>query len=359
MPFEPFAISCSTCGAHLRVTNPALVGTIANCPKCGSLVQIAGSPDGDAGPPEVAGMTVGADPVDSEAITRDTVEPPETINSPTPGGGFAAPPEEPGTASRVPPSAIETSSPPAWQSARTERTRHIAMVVAIATCGLIVTSALFGWFVHSWNGRGQGLSIASVRDSAPAADDRDSAPAADDRDSATAADDSSEQHEPIPTSTEPEPARTETSEPTLPSSAEPTTTLDSTTLNSAMPDEGSVEPGEGKTGGTPDVAADRQAEAEGSTVSAPTRPARRRSPSISTTRTATALPAASIHRERSQARSTMTRTGCCRSRRARPQRRTRTPTTASYSPRPTRAARRRTSTTRWATSPRSRRRRVR
>ena len=37
---EPFSIACTTCRARLKVRDPAAIGQILACPKCGSMVLI-------------------------------------------------------------------------------------------------------------------------------------------------------------------------------------------------------------------------------------------------------------------------------------------------------------------------------
>ncbi|MDB4749975.1 hypothetical protein OAF83_03630, partial [Rubripirellula sp.] len=64
MPFKPFAVQCLTCASQLRVSDPAIVGTIAACPKCGSMVEI-NRPDGQ--------VEIGRSGVDSQAITEDAI----------------------------------------------------------------------------------------------------------------------------------------------------------------------------------------------------------------------------------------------------------------------------------------------
>ncbi|HEX7446402.1 MAG TPA: hypothetical protein VF306_02590, partial [Pirellulales bacterium] len=48
---ELFAIHCPTCNARLKVRDMAAIGMILNCPKCGSMVQVA-APPGWQPPPE-------------------------------------------------------------------------------------------------------------------------------------------------------------------------------------------------------------------------------------------------------------------------------------------------------------------
>jgi hypothetical protein len=42
---ELFSIACSTCRARLKVADPAAIGHILACPKCGSMVQVIPPPD--------------------------------------------------------------------------------------------------------------------------------------------------------------------------------------------------------------------------------------------------------------------------------------------------------------------------
>ena len=127
----------------MRVSNEALLGTIAACPKCGSMVQIQ-SPRQDVAAPQIK---LGSAPVDSEAITED---------------GIAAEIDDHADASLVEPGSGFSSSPPPmegpppvwqddanWQSDQTKRTRQIAMIATIALSTLSVTALTFGWFLRS------------------------------------------------------------------------------------------------------------------------------------------------------------------------------------------------------------------
>ncbi|KLU04801.1 putative transmembrane protein [Rhodopirellula islandica] len=86
--FRPFAVQCVSCQSRLKVSNPALIGTIVNCPKCNSFVQID-SPDPEriakappAPPPvstpsaptppreTVPQVTLGDESIGSEAMTE-------------------------------------------------------------------------------------------------------------------------------------------------------------------------------------------------------------------------------------------------------------------------------------------------
>ena len=197
MSFEPVSIACATCGSQLRVTNPALLGTIAPCPKCRSLVEIPAeggeeSARESARPPvdhreaRVGGeeairrrLALGDERVDSEAITQDGLERPDSFAPPAQTGGFAEPPEWP--------TASETAGEPVrpatdWQRPQTERTRNIVLVTAIGSCGLVITALLFSWFVYSRGGpartataRPESTDAASARESRPVSEPRQGA----------------------------------------------------------------------------------------------------------------------------------------------------------------------------------------
>ena len=64
LSFKPFAVQCLTCASQLRVSDPAVVGTIAACPKCGSMVEI-NRPDSQ--------VEIGRSGVDSQAITEEAI----------------------------------------------------------------------------------------------------------------------------------------------------------------------------------------------------------------------------------------------------------------------------------------------
>ena len=162
MPFEPFAAECPTCGSRLRVSSESLLGTISACPKCGSMVQIE-APTQDISQennrrPQVK---LGNAPVDSEAITEDGIASELADVSDVEAGnvksGFANPPPVPNSSyldSSLSDQDSMSGPPPTWQdnenwqSEKTQRTRHIAMIVTIALSSLSVTALTFGWFLR-------------------------------------------------------------------------------------------------------------------------------------------------------------------------------------------------------------------
>ena len=136
MTFEPFSVQCLTCGSRLRVSDPNIVGTIATCPRCQSMVQVE-RPGNQ--------IAVGASDVDSQAITEEAIPAPSE-------GEFDAPATEAfaGGEDLESDSPANGLEPPAWQSDRTQRTRQVALVVALSVSGLLAAILFFGWFVRNW-----------------------------------------------------------------------------------------------------------------------------------------------------------------------------------------------------------------
>ena len=144
LSFQPFAVQCLTCACQLRVSDPAIVGTISACPKCGSMVEI-NRPEGQ--------VEIGRSGVDSQAITEEAIAP-----DPGLAGGAAQQINAEGFAGSDSVLAENTDGlsgamPPDWQSAKTEKSRQIALVIALSATGLIAAVMFFGWFVSSWGQR--------------------------------------------------------------------------------------------------------------------------------------------------------------------------------------------------------------
>lgn len=144
MSFQPFAVQCQTCSSRLRVTDPAIVGTIAACPKCNSMVKID---------PPGARVAVGRSSVDSQAITEEGIDVADAPIDPSAtsanGQRFSGSEEiDSGSTDTVTP-----ADPYQWQSDRTRRSRQVALVVALSLAGLCSGVAIFSWFVQSWRKR--------------------------------------------------------------------------------------------------------------------------------------------------------------------------------------------------------------
>lgn len=63
---EPFTIQCTTCQSRIRVKNPKMIGQLANCPKCSSMIMVAP-------PQQITVETPGTPSVDSMAMTKDGI----------------------------------------------------------------------------------------------------------------------------------------------------------------------------------------------------------------------------------------------------------------------------------------------
>ncbi len=63
---ESFTVQCTSCQSRIRVRNPNMIGQIANCPKCGSMILIAA--------PQKITVESG-NPTDSVAVNRDGATP--------------------------------------------------------------------------------------------------------------------------------------------------------------------------------------------------------------------------------------------------------------------------------------------
>lgn len=164
MSFEPFSVQCLTCGSKLRVPDPTLVGTIAACPRCSSMVQIEPA---DATGQQVA---VGASDVDSEAITQDSIPAPHDANldGEAPSGFNGSDSIDESIADESIP-AESAPMPPSWQSERTHRSRQVALVVAVSISGLLAAALMFSWFVRNWNSSTANVDTSETELEEPAA----------------------------------------------------------------------------------------------------------------------------------------------------------------------------------------------
>ncbi len=164
MSFDPFAVQCPTCGSRLRVSDPAIVDTIATCPKCSSMVQIQRPSTAPQPIPQRPGrqVAVGQSDVDSQAITEDGIAPDEEgcVAAEDMPVGFSGSEGLDGGGSPV------SAVPPQWQSDRTRRSRQIALVVAVSLSGLLTAVAVFSWFVRAWRQESAATTVESVSSAA-------------------------------------------------------------------------------------------------------------------------------------------------------------------------------------------------
>lgn len=126
---EPFAIQCTTCRARLTVGDPALVGQILACPKCGSMVLVEASAATTGAPTErgpaptsVSSQTIvrprGTTPRDSAGLSDTLTDTFEDLDGVLAGHHDAVapspPPAAPADASR--PSSTAFAEPPRHES---------------------------------------------------------------------------------------------------------------------------------------------------------------------------------------------------------------------------------------------------
>ena len=174
MSFQPFAVQCLTCGSQLRVNDPSIVGSIATCPKCQSMVEIQ--------PPEKEMNADGADHsraqehFDSQAITEEAIN----VDNDSNGLGLA-PPTVTGFSSEFrtdisPPEGSEADTV-SWQSEGTRRKRQLGLIVAISVVSLLVCLAGFAWFISVWQGDQQTVRATDKADAIADSLDQSSAEA--------------------------------------------------------------------------------------------------------------------------------------------------------------------------------------
>jgi hypothetical protein len=120
-----------------------LVGTIAVCPACGSMVQIEGPPPNEkndpvskASPPSLA---IGNAVVDSGAVTEESILAEGVLSGAPPPSGFSGKAPAPHPSSDDP-----VTAPPGldWQSEQSQRTRKTGLLIAIITLAIVTVSTL-------------------------------------------------------------------------------------------------------------------------------------------------------------------------------------------------------------------------
>lgn len=151
MEFQPFSVTCVTCGSRLRVSRQELVGSIVTCPKCQAMVQLTPKPIDTAGEAPIA---LGNHLVDSNALTEDSISKPDLPEIPSsekqPESGFAEPPPVFTSDPQATPEASQQTvdqtqtPPPDWHSQKTAKSRRIAMMVAVTLASIVSAAILFG-----------------------------------------------------------------------------------------------------------------------------------------------------------------------------------------------------------------------
>jgi len=191
VPAHPhLAVTCLTCGSRLRVVDRQLIGSIANCPKCGAMVEIKpdpmepptasedlpDSPDAQrrgtppltthmppqaVSPPERKLSVGDRAGIDSEALTQSSVTTPDELAMPPASEGAEFQPSDwdrndhsalapvAGTAAATP---VQLPVDPSsiWQSASSRKVSQLALVITLAGFGLIAATVGFIQFARSF-----------------------------------------------------------------------------------------------------------------------------------------------------------------------------------------------------------------
>ncbi len=179
---EPFTVICATCDSRIRVRNPNLVGQLATCPKCSSMIMIAPSEsepqqaNGNSPPGQVQVSGRRALPVDSTAVTKEglVVNMGGAIDSPSfPQAARASSPSDTDNEYRLadfdhesgalapPPVQQQLSPTQAWQphtaphvptsqwtSESTNRTRQYLLIGFLGISGIALAALLFTGFLR-------------------------------------------------------------------------------------------------------------------------------------------------------------------------------------------------------------------
>ncbi len=168
---EPFTIICSTCQSRIRVRNPNLIGQLANCPKCNSIIQIE--------LPQQIHVDIPGNVADSSALTKDALQAPDDEFR-------LAPLEKSGSLNDVdslipPTTTVDTweslastspSAPPMptqdWSSQQTARTRQLLLVGILGVSGVLFAGLLFVGFQRWYSNTRKVAQVDSKNSNAPA-----------------------------------------------------------------------------------------------------------------------------------------------------------------------------------------------
>ena len=111
-------------------------------------------------------VTVGSPQVDSEAITEEAIaaEASDQVDPASVPSRFGVDETIASSSDRYSEDSLGGPVSPAWQSERQQRSRQIALIVAIAGSGLIASAIIFGCFVKNWPSKNNSVADASTTD---------------------------------------------------------------------------------------------------------------------------------------------------------------------------------------------------
>lgn len=157
---EPFTLQCPTCQSHIRVKNAKMIGQVANCPKCNSMVMITA-------PQQVRIENPDGFPVDSMAMTKDGLEPNFALQSVSEAvlsdGDYQLMPLEKAEVQK----ASETQLPAGWQpqepllpsdewtSETSTKTRQFLLIGFLGLTGVALAILSFLAFLNWYRKPGQ------------------------------------------------------------------------------------------------------------------------------------------------------------------------------------------------------------
>lgn len=192
---EPFTIQCSTCQSNIRVRNPKMVGQLANCPKCNSMLMI--SPPQQVRVEDPRGTGVDSMALTQEGISSDLLPPeapiPETPITDADAASAAtdeyrlAPEPPPASSANAPADFAKSWQPDEqpllpsdqWTSQSSAKTRQFLLIGFLGLTGIILASLLFVVFLR-WHSSvdSEGPPVAALDPNA-AIGDSDANPASD------------------------------------------------------------------------------------------------------------------------------------------------------------------------------------
>ncbi|RMF42766.1 MAG: hypothetical protein D6753_06705 [Planctomycetota bacterium] len=153
---EPFTIHCTTCQSRIRVKNPNMIGQVAQCPKCNSMILI--QPE-----PKVTIEPTGVPAADSSALTKegivtnlpldqtgaDTSGPAADPQLAPPDSHDSGPAEPTSAQPQWSPSSDQPLVPDQWSNPKTAATRMYLLVGFVGLASTVVAVLLFVAFLSS------------------------------------------------------------------------------------------------------------------------------------------------------------------------------------------------------------------
>lgn len=159
---EPFLQVCPTCQSRIRVRNPSMIGQVANCPKCNSMIMIAE-------PQRILVEGSRGEAADSNTVTKEAIpafKAPGHQPSDSQPARFNRAGSEPAPTDEQPivwqPIDKPLLATEEWTSRSTTRSRQILMVVFLGVSGFIIAGGIFYTFIRWTSSSRQRAETAST-----------------------------------------------------------------------------------------------------------------------------------------------------------------------------------------------------